>query len=99
MNRIDTGRYGSILDLRQVSPANLSHVRQMGLRQTALSTDEANPSAKTDWERYCHTAIISFIVSTTVRYLEQWEAASEIAPCAAIAASVWIPWGQVQRPD
>jgi hypothetical protein len=32
IKRIDAGRYGPILDLREVSPPDLRHIRQMRLR-------------------------------------------------------------------
>ena len=75
VQRVDSGRNGPVFDLREVRPADLRHVRKQCLGQSVLLPREANSSAQADWKRYCHSAMISFNVVTTVRYTEQREEA------------------------
>jgi hypothetical protein len=41
------------------------------LRKTPLFPDKADSAAEADRERYCHAAMISFNVTSAVRYTEQ----------------------------
>lgn len=71
MKRVDACGHGPVLDLRQVSPADLGHIRKLRLRETTLLPYKADSSAQADRERYCHSDMISFNVANTVRYTEQ----------------------------
>jgi hypothetical protein len=54
-----------------VSPADLGHIGELRLRETALLPNKADSSAQADRERYCHSAMISCNVTNAVRYTEQ----------------------------
>lgn len=71
MKCVDACGHGPVLDLRQVSPADLGHIRELRLRETALLPYKADSSAQADRERYCHSAMISCNVTSAVRYTEQ----------------------------
>lgn len=71
MKGVDACSHGPVLDLRQMSPADLGHIRELSLRETALLPYKADFSAQADRERYCHSAMISFNVTNAVRYTEQ----------------------------
>ena len=45
MKRVDACGHGPVLDLRQVSPADLGHISELRLRETTLFPDKADLSA------------------------------------------------------
>jgi len=67
---VNSRRYGSVFNLRQVRPPYLSQIRKLNLRQAATLAQLADSAAKPDWERDCHFPIVAAIVGLIVRFTE-----------------------------
>jgi hypothetical protein len=64
---INSGGYGSILNLAEVCPSNSSHIGKLSLRQAVLFPYFAQTAAKADGKRDCHFPIVTAIVNKNVR--------------------------------